>query len=156
MKLSDVITKELIQIPLNAGSKEGVIREMVLHLKEKNKIDDANTTFDIIMERERIMTTGIGHGIAIPHGKSPILNEIIVTLGIRPEGIEFEALDKQPVNIVFLLLTSEKDKGIHIRLLSRISRILNRPECRTALIQSTSADEALTVIKNAEQEWFEL
>jgi mannitol/fructose-specific phosphotransferase system IIA component (Ntr-type) len=102
------------------------------------------------------MTTGIGHHIAIPHGKIVDIHDIVVLLGLQPKGIDFDALDKLPVHIVFLLLTNEKDKGIHIRLLSRISRLLNRLECRNALLEARSAEEALDVIRHAEDQWFEI
>ncbi len=156
MKLTDIITPQMVIYPLQGQAKEDVIKEMVLHLKKLDKINDPNTVFDTIMERERIMTTGVGHHIAIPHGKSIDIHEIIVLLGLQPKGIDFQSLDKLPVHIVFLLLTSEKDKGIHIRMLSRISRLLNRLECRNALLEARSADEALTVLRQAENQWFEI
>ncbi|HDR03982.1 MAG TPA: PTS sugar transporter subunit IIA [Candidatus Marinimicrobia bacterium] len=156
MKLTDIITQKMVIYPLQGESKEAVIREMVLHLKKLEKINDPNTIFDTIMERERIMTTGVGHHIAIPHGKSVDIHEIIVLLGLQPNGIDFDSLDKLPVHIVFLLLTSEKDKGIHIRLLSRISRLLNRIECRRALIAAQSTEDALEILRHAEEQWFEI
>ncbi len=156
MKLTDIIQENLILVPLEEQTQEAVVREMIRFLSSRNYIDDPNHIFDIIMERERILSTGIGSGIAIPHGKSSSIQEPVVALGISKKGIDYKALDKKEVYLVFLLLTADNDKGMHIRLLSRISRLLNRNECRLALMEAGSPREALDIIRDAEQKWFEI
>lgn len=156
MKLRDIIREELVLVPLEEQTQEGVIREIIRFLSVGNFIDDPNHIFDIVMERERILSTGIGSGIAIPHGKSNNIEEPIVVLGISKKGIDYKSLDKKEVYLVFLLLTPENDKGMHIRLLSRISRLLNKKECRLALMEAESVKKAVEIIREAEKKWFEI
>jgi len=156
MKLTDIINEDLILVPLEEQTQEAVVREMIRFLSSREYIHDPNHIFDIIMERERILSTGIGSGIAIPHGKTEGLEDPIVALGISKKGIDYKALDKKEVYLVFLLLTSDHDKGMHIRLLSRISRLLNKTECRMALMDANSPEEAVRIIREAEQKWFEI
>ena len=156
MKLTDIINEDLILVPLEEQTQEAVVREMIRFLSSREYIHDPNHIFDIIMERERILSTGIGSGIAIPHGKTEGLEDPIVALGISKKGIDYKALDKKEVYLVFLLLTSDHDKGMHIRLLSRISRLLNKTECRLALMEAESPEDAVRIIREAEQKWFEI
>lgn len=156
MKLRDIIKEDLVLVPLEEQNQESVVRELIRFLSANGYIKDPNHIFDIIMERERILSTGIGNGIAIPHGKTDGIEDPIVALGISQKGIDYKSLDKKEVYLVFLLLTSENDKGMHIRLLSRISRLLNQKECRLALMDARTAADAVKIIQAAEQKWFEI
>jgi len=136
MKIVDYLTENDVLARLNATTREGVIDEMVAHLKESGKIDDSEGLVNILLDREMLGSTGIGHGVAIPHGRLSGLNEILLVFGRSPEGVDFDAHDGEPVNLFFLLVAPENSAGLHLKTLARISRIVKNPECRKALLGS--------------------
>src|SRR3989339_196541 len=105
--------------------------------------------------REKIMSTGVGKGFAIPHAKTNSVNEIIAAFGKLDEPIDFQALDEQPVNLVFLLVGKENLVGPHIKLLSRISRMMNKDEFRESLSKAKTAKEIYSLFENEEKQYFE-
>jgi len=109
-----------------------------------------------VIEREKIMSTGVGKGFAIPHAKSNSVNEIIAAFGKLDEPVDFQALDGQPVNLIFLLVGRENLVGPHIKLLSRISRMMNRDEFRENLAKAQTADEIYELFENEEKQYFEI
>ena len=136
MKITDYLTENDIISRLRASSREEVIEEMVAHLKEAGKIDDAEGLVHILLDRELLGSTGIGHGVAIPHGRLGGLNEMLLVFGRSPEGIDFDSHDGEPVNLFFLLVAPEDSAGLHLKTLARISRLVKSPECRKALLDS--------------------
>ena len=156
MRLTDVLHKDLIKIPLAGKDRDATIKELIKVLKGKNSITNEKSIFLAVIDREKIMTTGVGNGIAIPHCKHQDSPDFAVSLGINPEGLDFESIDKKAVKIVFLLVGPENNPGLHIKLLSRISRLMSNEELRQQLIESKDAEEALNYIEEEENYFFEI
>ncbi len=155
MKLIDLLTPEFIKLPLKGRSKVDVIKELIDVIAEQGLVDDKEKALQAVLDREKIMTTGVGHGVAIPHCKYKC-SRFAIALGIHPEGVDFESLDKQPAHIVFLLIGPEDDPGTHVRLLSRISRIIMKEDVRSRILQSHSPQEVYEILKAEESKYFEL
>ncbi len=136
-------------IPLEARSKEELLRELVSAVTGSDR-EDHDDVLRAVREREAVLSTGIGHGVAIPHGKSAAVGELRMAAGRTREPIDFDALDGQPVSLVFLLVGPESAAGPHIKALSRISRIVRRDDVRDRLIAASSADEFLQALQEAE------
>lgn len=149
MLLTELLTPERIKIPLAARSKEDLLRELVGVITGSNE-DDHEDVLRAVREREAVLSTGIGHGVAIPHGKSAAVNELRMAAGRMQEPIDFDALDGQPVSLVFLLVGPESAAGPHIKALSRISRIVRREDVRERLIAASNAEEFLQALHEAE------
>ncbi len=126
---------------LNASDKAGVIREFAELLESAGKVRAADELYRILLDREALGSTGIGDGVAIPHGKLRGLSEMIVALGISSRGVDFQSLDNKPVHIFFLLVTPSDNPGVHLKILSRISRILKNPDLREGLRRSANRRE---------------
>ncbi len=156
MKLSNLLSPELIKIPLESKDKEGVIREMVDVLSKNGKVIDPEAVLEAVLEREKVMSTGVGQGIAIPHGKTESVTGVVAALGISRDDIDFQAIDEQPVHIVFLLLAPPYETGLHLKALSRVSRLLSKEEFREKLLQASNAEEAMRFIQEEEKKYFEI
>jgi len=156
MKLVDVLKPAYIKIPLTSQNKEGVIKELINTLYQKKAIAEKDTVFQAAMDREKIMTTGVGRQVAIPHCKIKDGKEFSIAFGISESGIDFDAIDNQPVKIIFLLVGPEDNPGMHIRLLSRISRLISKEALRDKLLQVNDADEAYQLLKTEEEKYFEI
>ena len=156
MRLTDVLAEELIKIPLTGKNRDACIHELIELLVGKNKINNRDSIFSAVLEREKIMTTGVGNGIAIPHCKHPDSPEFAVCLGVQSAGIQFDAIDKKPVKIVFLLVGPENNPGLHIKLLSRISRLMSNEELRSQILSCENNTDAFSVIQEEENYFFEI
>lgn len=150
MLLSDLLSPERIRIPLTAHSKEELLRELVGVVTGSDRKEDREDVLRAVREREAVLSTGIGHGVAIPHGKSSAVDELRMAAGRVAEPIEFDALDGQPVSLVFLLVGPESAAGPHIKALSRISRIVRRDDVRERLIAAQTPEEFLRALQDAE------
>lgn len=149
MHLSELLRPERIRIPLEAGSKDTLLRELV-HVVVAGEGIDEDEVLRAVREREAVLSTGIGHGVAIPHGKSSAVPELRMAAGRTASPIEFDALDGQPVALFFLLVGPETAAGPHIKALSRISRIVRRDDVRDRLIAARDATEFLVALREAE------
>ena len=122
MKILDVLPKDAILADLKAQDKKGILEELVepiSRLKEVNREELVR----VLMERERLGSTGIGSGIGIPHGKLKDLDGLVLGFGLSRKGVDFESMDNRPTHIFFLLVTPENSTGLHLKLLARISKI---------------------------------
>jgi len=153
MKLVDILPLENIKIPLTGKTKEEIITELVDIIAASNPDIDHKLVLHSVIDREKTMSTGIGHGIAIPHGKSRGVKQIAAAFGIVPDGVDFEAIDSQPAYLFFLLAAPEGPAGPHLRCLSMISRLLNSESFRQSLTEAASPEEALRIIDEGEQEF---
>ena len=135
MNMKDALRESCVIADLKGGTKEQVLTELVSALKNAGLVQDVGQAVGVILEREKLGSTGIGDGVAIPHGKMKGLNSILCVFGRSKEGIDFDAVDGKPVHIFFLLLAPEDSAGLHIQMLSRISRILRDPSFRKRLIE---------------------
>jgi len=135
MNMKDALSESCVIANLKGGTKEEVLTELASALKNAGLVQDVGQAVGVILEREKLGSTGIGDGVAIPHGKMKGLNHILCVFGRSKAGIDFDAVDGKPVNIFFLLLAPEDSAGLHIQMLSRISRILRDPSFRKRLIE---------------------
>src|ERR1044071_1132573 len=126
MDLGDLITPEGVIASLKAKNKKQALQEMSQRAAELTKLD-ARQIFETLLQRERLGSTGVGRGIAIPHGRMPALTRIVSVFARLEEPIDFEALDDEPVDLIFLLLAPEHAGADHLKALARISRLLREP-----------------------------
>ena len=127
MKISQFLNKNSIIANLKASDKQGVIDEFALTISKITKMP-AKEIAEILLERESLGSTGIGGGIAIPHGKLDLMESIIIGFGLSRQGVEYDSLDNKPVHIFFLLLTSKDSTGGHLKVLAQISKLLKTDE----------------------------
>lgn len=146
MKLLDVLKKEGILLGLEATDKKSVLEELTTPAAQISKVDHSQLV-RMLMERERLGTTGIGGGIAIPHGKIKNLPSEILCMGISHKGVSFEAMDGKPVNIFFLLFTPEGATELHLMLLSRISKLLKNDIFKQRLMDAPNVDAVFDIIE---------
>jgi len=131
--IRDLLQDNLIIEEIEAVNKQGVLREFARLLKSLNRVDNEDELLRALLERESLGSTGIGDGVAIPHGKLPMSSEMIVAFGRSSKGVDFQAMDAKPVFLFFLLVTPEDKPGDHLKALARISRILKNPALRESL-----------------------
>ena len=146
MKILDVLDKEAILVDLQAKDKIGILNELVAPISRITGIDQKDIV-RVLMERERLGSTGIGGGIGIPHGKLKDIDSLIVGFGLSRQGVDFESIDGRPTHIFFLLVTPENSIDIHLKLLSQISRILKNDLLKERLRNAKSQDEVLDIIR---------
>lgn len=139
MKLADILKESCVVADIKGKTKQEILLELVEPLQEANLIDNVDVVVKIIMEREKLGSTGIGDGVAIPHGKMKNIDNIICAVGRSKEGVDFDAVDRQPVHIFFLVLAPEDSASLHLKVLSRISKILRDPSFRKSILKLTNA-----------------
>lgn len=150
MLLTDLLTPERIKIPLQSGTKEDVLRELVQVLTRSNGVDEPEEVLRAVREREAVLSTGIGNGVAIPHGKSAMVPELVMAAGRTASPVEFDSLDGQPVQLLFMLVGPETAAGPHIKALSRISRLIRNDSVRNTLINAKTPEEFFDSLQEAE------
>lgn len=148
--LSDLLTSARVKVPLEATTKDELLRELVDVLAEDGCITDPADVLLVVRQREEVLSTGIGSGVAIPHGKSNACRDLTIAAGVTREPVEFAALDAEPVRLVFLLVGPETAAGAHIKALSRISRLVRQPELRARLIEAEDEQAFLDALRGAE------
>ena len=146
VELSTILTPDLILYPVKAATKEEAISQLVDVLVKNGKLTEAEEAKSAVYKREELMTTGVGKGVALPHGKYANIDEVLVSFGISKEGIDFDAIDGLPVNIFVLLLTPEQYPSKHLKLLSKFSRMLNIAGCRAELLAADSAEKIAEIL----------
>jgi nitrogen PTS system EIIA component len=146
MNFLDMISPHCIRVPLQSKSKKEVIEELVELLVSVKKLPHRDAIHDALIEREEVGSTGIGHGVALPHAKCAEVKEIYVACGIAPEGIDFDALDGEPVYIFFLILAPRSAPGQHLKVMSILTRFLGRASSREALLKAADSDEIYSVL----------
>jgi nitrogen PTS system EIIA component len=148
--LSDLLTPERVKVPLESQSKDDVLRELVQLAMPSADRAARDRVVAAVLAREALLSTGIGSGIAIPHGRTSEVDTITLTAGLAPSPIDFDALDGKPVSLFFLLLGPASAAGAHVRALGRISRILRHESVRDDLNHAASADVFLERLVGAE------
>jgi PTS system nitrogen regulatory IIA component len=152
MKILDVLSKEAILSDLKSQNKKGILEELVVPLADISGLDHKDLV-RVLMERERLGSTGIGGGIGIPHGKMKNLESLVLGFGLSRRGVDFEAIDGQPTHIFFILITPENSTGLHLKLLARISRILKNDHFKEQLMNATDRNEIFDIIKEEDEEF---
>lgn len=150
MQLTELLTPDRIKIPLVSSDKDEILSELVEVIGHHASVRDADAILRAVREREEVLSTGIGNGVAIPHGKSSAIGELALVAGVKRDGIDFEALDGQPVQLFFLLVGPESAAGQHVKALSRISRLLRNDTFRSRLAAASSSQEFYSIIAEAE------
>ncbi len=152
MKILDTLKEEAIISELDATDKKGVLERLAGPVAKAAGVDHKEMV-RVLLERERLGSTGIGGGIAIPHGKSKLLESLLVGFGRSHKGIDFEAIDGKPAHLFFLLMAPEDSTDVHLRMLARISRLLKDITFRQRLMDAADRREIYTVIANADHEF---
>lgn len=150
MKISEILDKESIIDDLKSVDKPGVIHELS-EAVAKNNAAPAREIARVLMEREDLGSTGIGGGIAIPHGKLNTVETVTVGFGLSRNGVEYDSLDGKPVHIFFLLLTAENSTGSHLKVLAQISKLLKRDDFKNRLKTARSIDEIYDIIQDQDE-----
>ncbi|MBE0571556.1 MAG: PTS sugar transporter subunit IIA [Ignavibacteriaceae bacterium] len=153
MKVHELLDIKYILTEFNSENKDNVINELVDLLNGDPRIVDLEEVRKCVFEREEKMSTGVGKGFAIPHGKTNSVTDILAAFGKSKTPIEFNSLDGEPVHLVFLLIGKENLVAKHIKLLSRISRLMNNEEFRKKLIEAQSPDSILRIFQDEEQSY---
>lgn len=155
MKICEILRVEKIISSLQGTTKTEVIDELINLFKDDERVNNLEGMRNAVHEREKIMSTGVGKGFAIPHAKTNSVNEIIAAFGKLDKPLDFQALDEQPVNIIFLLVGKENLVGPHIKLLSRISRMMNKDEFRESLANAKTSKEIFMLFEEEEKQYYE-
>jgi len=145
MKILDVLDKDAILIDLKSKDKIGILNELVEPASRITGIDHKQMV-QVLMERERLGSTGIGGGIGIPHGKLKNLDKLVLGFGLSREGVDFESMDGRPTHIFFLLITPEHSTDLHLKLLARVSRLLKKEPLKEMMMKAKSAEEIVSII----------
>jgi len=154
MDIYSLLDKSTIVAGLKAEDKDNLINELVDLLEPKVSSDQLEKIRDSVFEREKIMSTGVGKQLAIPHGKCSHIENILASFALLDQPVDFNSIDNEPVKIVFLLVGPESKCNTHIKLLSRISRLMNSTSFREKLINCESADEIFDTFQREEIEYF--
>jgi len=151
MNLLDIITMNCIRAPLAATDKKTVIHELVDVLVAAGKVNEPDALKDAVWTREMTRTTGIGHGLAIPHGKCAGMPGLAMAIGKPAKPMDFEAIDGQPVKLIVLLASPPDRTSDHIQALARISRLMTMNEFRERIYAATTAEAIYDLLKSQEK-----
>lgn len=149
MLLTELLTPDRVVMPLAARDKKSVIAELTRHLTERCGGDFAEV-LEAVEEREAVLSTGIGFGVAIPHARSPQVRELSLVCGVSQAPVPFDAIDGEPVRLFFLIIGPEASAGEHVKVLSRIARLVRHEDLREQLCQAKTPDEFYHLLLDAE------
>src|SRR3989337_2362057 len=150
MKITDVLEEQFVRTNLPGTTKEEIIDSMINLIGGSKNVIDKEKVRHAIFEREKIMSTGVGNGFAIPHGETDAVKDIVAAFAVTERPVDYQALDDQPVRLVFLLVGRDSLVGPHIKLLSRISRLMNKEEFRNKLLGKQSSADVIEAFKQDE------
>jgi PTS system fructose-specific IIA component len=151
MHISQYLMPGSVAVGLDAADKESFINAVVDLLEGRSEVKDLDEVRRSVLEREWLMSTGVGKGLALPHAKTHAVSGTMAALVVTRSPIPWDAIDGEPVRLVFLLVGVPDAKSEHVKILSRISRIMNRDAVRTQLTEATTAEELLKTLRNAEE-----
>ena len=153
MKIGELMDKRMILPNLSSKAKKEVLQEMVACIVRHEKDIDGAELIRVLLDREELGSTGIGDGIAIPHGKVKSIDKLIVSCGRSIEGVDFQSMDGKPTHIMFLLIAPEHSAGVHLKALARISRLLKDGAFRKGLMEAASAEEMYQIIVQEDEKY---
>ncbi len=153
MKITDILPESLVVPTLQGQTKEAVLRELAERLATVHPEVSAERLVDVLWERERLGSTAIGDGIAIPHGKLPGLKGVLAAFGRHPQGIDFESLDGKPTKLFFLLVAPEDSVGLHLKALARVSRLLKEQAFRNQLMAAPDRQALYEIIRQEDEKY---
>lgn len=146
MKIAEFLSPNAVVADLSARSKPDVLVELASTLTRSNPTLKQERLVEVLKEREKLGSTGIGEGVAIPHGKLPGMVQLTASFGVSRSGIDFEAIDGKPTHLFFALVAPENSAGVHLKALARISRLFKNPGFRQNILQAKTADEIYQLI----------
>ncbi|MFN8628050.1 MAG: PTS sugar transporter subunit IIA [Candidatus Binatia bacterium] len=153
MKITDILPESLVIPALQGATKEAVLRELAAHLADIHPEVSAERLVEVLWERERLGSTAIGDGIAIPHGKLRGLQGVLAAFGRHPQGVDFESLDGNPTKLFFLLVAPEDSVGLHLKALARVSRLLKEQDFRNRLIAAGEQHTLYAIICEEDEKY---
>jgi PTS system nitrogen regulatory IIA component len=149
MKIMDILVRDAVILDLDSDTKDDVLAEMARSLAEAEPSIEADRLLEVLRERESLQSTGIGEGVAIPHGKMPGLERLLASFARSVNGVDFASIDGQTTRLFFLLVVPEHSGGQHLKALARISRFFRDPGFRQRLEAAASLDD---IFKSIEEE----
>ncbi len=152
MQLPDIISKEGIIPDLKATDKRGVLEELIDAIANQESTIDKSALLKVLVEREKLGTTGIGDGVAIPHGKLLKIERPLISFGRSEKGLDFESMDGQPTYLFFLLVAPENTSGVHLQILAKIAKLLKNNAFRKKLMEAEDATMLYETIVQADKE----
>jgi PTS system nitrogen regulatory IIA component len=153
MKITDILDEASIIQDLRSISKKGVLEELSNVLVQRGKLPDRDKVVEVLLEREKLGSTGIGDGIAIPHGKMKEIKGLVTSFGRSKKGVNFESIDNKPTHLFFLLIAPENSAGIHLKALARISRLLKDPSFRNRLMEAKDRQDLFGIITEEDEKF---
>ena len=150
MTICEVLKPENVIPELQGTTKEEIIDELINLFKDDPRVSDITEVKKAVLEREKIMSTGVGHGFGIPHCKTNKVTEILAAFGKTKQPVDFDSLDGKPVNLLFLLIGKDNLVAPHIKLLSRISLLMNKGEIRESLLTAKTASDMYKIFQEEE------
>ncbi len=147
MALIDMVTERIVKIPMESKDKPDVLRELVQILKDADEIDDFDTVLKAVQDREDKGSTGLEKSIAVPHAKATAVSSLKLAIGIAPDGVDFDALDKQPSKLFFLLVAAPDQSGPHVQALGEIAKLSRSDAVCRALVNAEGAAEVVELLK---------
>lgn len=153
MKIREILTKECIQPNLESTTKDAVIRELAKLMASIHQNVEEGALTEVLTERERLGSTGIGHGVAILHGKLSSLNNIITGFGRSIKGLPFDAQDGKPVHLFFVLIAPKNSASLHLKAMARLSRLLKDAHFRNRLFEADTAEKIYDVIIDEDEKF---
>lgn len=150
MFLTDLLTPDRVLVPLQARDKQGIIAELAARLVTQSggRVEEV---VQAVEERESVLSTGVGFGVAIPHARSSAVPELCIVSGVSAEPVPYDSIDGEPVRLFFLIVGPESSAGLHVKILSRIARLVRRDGVRRDLIEARTPDEFYHVLRDAEE-----
>jgi mannitol/fructose-specific phosphotransferase system IIA component (Ntr-type) len=148
--LSELLDANSVRVPLTGRTKDEVLRELVRLATPRHAPDQIELILASVCDREREMTTGLGDGVAVPHGRTPLVDRLVVAAGVARTPVDYGSLDGNPVELFFLLVGPETAAGAHVKVLSRLARLLRRDEVRRDLRSTTDVESFLRVVRASE------
>ena len=149
MKLSKFCEEDLMTFDLQGQTKEDVIAELVDMAAQSNLVRDKDELQSAVLEREKLVTTGVGYGVAFPHAKTRALKGIVIVFGRSEVGVDFEAMDKKPVHLFFLIAAPEDAIGAHLNVMARLSYVMKSEKNRERLMRAKTAGEVMLILDSA-------
>lgn len=146
MNLRKLLSEDTVILDLKGTTKQDIIQEMIDWLVARGRIKDRDVALKAVLDREQKMSTGMQHGIAIPHGKTDSVDKLVTALALKKDGVDFGSMDGKPSTIFIMTLSSASRTGPHIQFLSEISQVLNDPEKREKLLQAQSTAEVMDIL----------
>ncbi|MEO8447457.1 MAG: PTS sugar transporter subunit IIA [bacterium] len=155
MKISDILNENIISVGMECVDKDDAINKMIDLANNSGLILNIDKVRSCVFEREKLVSTGVGKGFAIPHGKTDEIKDIVAAFAVLKDPIDFDSIDLEPVKFIFLIVGKESLLNAHIKLLSRISRLMNKDDFRERLEESKTSAEVLKLFRDEEQTYFD-